>query len=113
MEAVGAWMGSQVAVAYLVVYDDVNDNARFDRGTDRFDGLSPVVITWRAAAPFTAPPGGGHFPLRLVGDGWRLGHVHLDLGLGRADVVPYDGTVAVSPDIPVSRDLSIAVPNVL
>lgn len=112
-EAIGAWMGSQVAIAYLVVYDDVDDNTRFDQGTDRLDGLSPVVITWRAATPFTAPAGGGHFPLRLVGDGWRFGHVHLDYGLGRADVVGYDGTVPVSPDLPVARDISVGIPNVL
>jgi|GEM_PF-1558015 len=111
-EAVVPWMGSQVAVARLVVYDDGNNNLTYDRGVDPLVGLSPVVITWRAATPFTGA-GAGHFPLRLVPDGIRYGHAHPDYALGREDVIPWDHTVPVSPGIPVQRRAPGGIPEIL
>lgn len=111
-EAVTAWMGSQVAVARIVAYDDSNNNLSYDRNADRMLGLSPVAITWRAAAPF-APPGAGHFPLRHVPDGLRYGHARLDYAIGREDVVPYDHAVPVSPGVPITPGGARDLPEVL
>lgn len=111
-EAVVPWMGSQVAVARLVAYDDGNNNLTYDRGVDPLVGLSPVVVTWRAAAPFTGA-GAGHFPLRHVPDGLRYGHAHPDYALGREDVTPWDHTVPVSPGIPIQRMAPGGIPEIL
>lgn len=104
------WRGSQVAVARIVVYVDANANLQYDPMADRVLGVSPVAITWRAAAPFM---GSGHLPLRFVGDGWRYGHAHEDFALGRFDVVPYDSTVPVSPDVPVSVSGAVGLSEIL
>ena len=111
-EAVTAWMGSQVAVARIVAYEDANNNLAYDRGADPLLGLSPVAITWRAAGDF-APSGAGHFPLRHVPDGLRYGHAHPDYALGREDVVSFDHAVPVSPGVPIQRMPPGGLPEIL
>jgi hypothetical protein len=111
-EAVVAWMGSQVAVARIGLYDDNNNDLDYDFNADRLVGLSPVVVTWRAAAAFTGA-GAGHFPLRHVPDGLRYGHAHTDFALGREDVTPWDHTVPVAPGVPVQRPVVAAIPEIL
>lgn len=109
-EAVVRWMGSDAAVARIVLYDDNNSSTRYDAATDGLLAVSPVVITWRAAGAFT---GSGAFALRHVPAGLRYGHAHLDYALGREDVVPYDHGTPVSPDLHVPRTGPGRLPEIL
>jgi hypothetical protein len=112
MGSVVPWRDSQVAVGRVVIYDDVDRDQRFAATGDVLLGVSPVAVVWRAQTPFTKT-GVAHFALRHMEAGWRYGHVRLDLSIGQNDVVPYDGSEPVAPDVPVSSSSVGDVPEIL
>ena len=48
--AIGLLGGTQVAIAYLVVYDDTNLANAYEAGVDSLRGISSVALVWRAGA---------------------------------------------------------------
>lgn len=92
--------GAPVALAFIVVYDDVNNNTRLDAGVDVTRGLSPVGIVWRGEG--TPSPEFARSPFRDTAEGYQLVHYRADASTGSLGFVPFDTTVPVSPDVPVA-----------
>lgn len=106
-EVQGRAYGVPAAVAFLFVYDDLNDNTTYDAPSsvsagDESRGFGPLVIAWRGEGTPTA--GFETSPLADLQPGWQVAHLHLDYGAGASTVTPFDTTVPVNPDVPVSTD---------
>jgi hypothetical protein len=99
-EAQSTSFGVPVATAFTFVYDDRDDNGRYDAATDETRGLGPLVVAWRGEG--TPSPSFATSPVADLQPGWQIAHMHRDYGSGGYAVVPYDTTVTVSPDTPVS-----------
>ncbi len=104
-EVQGRALGVPVAVAYTFVYDDLNDNGRFDAGDPR-RGFGPLAVAWRGEGAPTADFEAS--ALSELQPGWQVAHLHQDytrsLGSNAQTVVPFDTTVPVSPDTPVLEE---------
>lgn len=105
-EVIGRVDGVQVAVAIPFVYDDLNDNGRYDPsvgdagGGDDSRGFGPLVIVWRGEGT----PGSqwAESAFASVVPGWQVAHVSRINGEGDLVLQPYDPSVQPSPDVPVS-----------
>ncbi len=102
-EAQSTAYGVPVATAFTFVYDDRDDNGRYDAATDETRGLGPLVVAWRGEG--TPAASFAESPVADLQPGWQIAHLHRDYGTGGSAVVPYDTTVMVNPDTPVSADV--------
>lgn len=101
--------GVRAAVAYPIVYDDVDGDGRFDPSNDALRGVSPVVIVWTAPGASLA---GTRF--RDAQAGYVYAHAHTDYTRGADGFAPFDLTRPVQLNIPVEDGrTSGVVPNAL
>lgn len=101
--------GVRAAVAYPIVYDDVDGDGRFDPSSDALRGVSPVVIVWTAPGASLA---GTRF--RDVQAGYVFAHAHTDYTRGADGFAPFDLTHPVSINVPVEDGrVTAGVPNAM
>lgn len=112
-EAVRSRVGvASVALARIALYIDQDNSLTFNRMNDRGVAISPVGIAWRDD---TAAVDTTNTPVRDLTPGYQYVHIHMDSGLGRPAVTPYDNANLVSPDLPVVLSMSSIpmIPDVL
>ncbi len=120
-DAVGNVAGTSVAVAYLIVYDDRDDNGRYDgdgsvgdpdagvtdgggTSSDTLRGRSPIAIAFRSEG--TPAAGFSVSTFRDLLPGMQYVHVHLDgAAFGRVTLAPFDPTNIVAPDVAINPDI--------
>lgn len=105
-EVIARVAGVEVAVAVPFVYDDLDDNGRYDAasgdggaGDDR-RGYGPLVLVWRGEG--TPGAAWAESAFASVVPGWQIAHASRINGEGDWALQPFDPTVMPSPDVPVS-----------
>lgn len=112
-EAVRSRVGvASVALARIALYIDQDNSLTFNRMNDRGVAISPVGIAWRDD---TAAVDTTNTPVRDLTPGYQYVHIHMDSGLGRPAVTPFDNANLVAPDLPVILSMSSipTIPDVL
>lgn len=102
--AQGNYGGTLAALAYVLVYDDVDHSGTYGgaSSTDRVRGLSNVALAWRQGgdtAALTATP------LRHLLQGYQVVVLAPDYSTGRSLPVPLDPAGQPSADIAVNFDV--------
>jgi hypothetical protein len=99
--------GVRLAVAHIVVYDDVDRNGRFDSamaggtGPDIPRGVSPIGVAVHLGG--TPDPMFDSTPFRLLKPGWQFVNVERNSDPRPAVLVPYAMANPIRPDVPVSE----------
>ncbi len=116
--AIGDIGGTQIAIAYIVVYDDLDSSNSFtpsvgDGGAgDMLRGISPVGIAYRSMDPASAAFSVSS--LRDIGPGYQFVDFHVDFSSRSIGVLPFDPTHVVAPDIVVDvGPVTVAFPDLV
>ncbi len=101
-----------VALAYLVVYDDINNNQRYE-SADVLRGLSPIAIAYRGAGVPNQTFANSQF--QDLYEGFQFVHLHTDYAAaGAIGLAPLDHTLPISPDVLVNSEVDPSpIPNLL
>lgn len=91
----------RIAIAHLLVYDDVDDNGIFEPSTDELRADSPVGLAYLEGEGPAEELVGTRYADLLPG--WQYVHFHRDYSVGETGLAPYDPTVFVAPDILVAE----------
>ncbi len=104
--------GVQVAIAYLIVYDDLNVDGVFDQN-DALRGRSQIGVAYRSQQDDSDPFLSSRF--RDLLPGLQYVHVHQDFTVGgELGVAPLDPTLPVSPDVLVHTEaLTESLPDIV
>lgn len=101
----------RAAIAYVLAYEDSNDNRRYDPGADTLRGVSQSAIVFRDAPDGDAVRASA---IRNMPQGYRLASVHPDLTTGRRTIEPFDTSTSVTPDVALSSEVFTGeVPDLL
>lgn len=99
--------GVRVAWAHVIVYDDVDRNARFNSsmaggsGPDIVRGVSPIAIAVRLDG--TPDAMFDSTPFRLLKPGWQYVNVERNSDPRPAVLIPYAMNNPMRPDVPISE----------
>ena len=105
--------GTQVAIAYVIAYDDVDQSGAYDpAGGDVLRGMSPAAVAYRSVG--TPSSAFAISPLRDLLPGWQFASVHIDYTTNTAGVSPFDPSHLVAADLAVDAGpLSFGIPNLI
>ena len=116
--AVGNIGGTQVSVAYVIVYDDTDSSGSFtppvgDAGAgDVLRGFAPVGIAYRSEG---APSAAFMLsPLRDLLSGYQYINVHIDYSSSTAGVSPFDPTHPAAIDVAIDTGpVALRIPDLI
>jgi hypothetical protein len=117
--AAGSVSGTQVAIAYVIVYDDLDLDGHYTPGaaldaggSDMLRGFAPIAVAYRS--PEAPSAAFALSPLRDLLPGWQFVNVHVDYTTNSAGVSPFDPTHVVTADVAVdSGPISASIPNLV
>jgi hypothetical protein len=95
--------GVPLAVAMILVYDDLNNNRVMDLASgDSLRGISNITVVWRGEGGDPAAAAFRQSAFADLGAGYHFAWRVQDFSTNGVTLLPFDGARPISPDAPVS-----------